>query len=389
MNGERRLRVSVISHTYVQKATRAKLRCLAQKVCLTLVVPAVFPNPPYGTYRADLDEDTFTIYPFRNVFVNPGFSSTRYVFASLDLGLKDFQPNIIQIENEVHSLIAFQALLYRRIYVPKARFVIVIYQNQIMGGVKGGIVRFFQNLVLPHVDYVITANQDGKRIFTDYGIPENRMIVLPSVGVDIGRFRNISFAEKTLVRQRLGCTGNEFVIGYCGRLVPEKGLIDLLQAFELVLAHRQDIRLMIVGSGPLKDEILRLASNKGLPLSLFPSVPFTEVPQYLSAFDALVLPSRTTSYWKEQFGRVLVEAMACGVPIVASDSGEIPHVVADAGLIFPEGNVVLLAEALERLQSNDQLRNLLIARGLKRVLAEYTDEAIANRTLEIYRELLS
>ena len=71
-------------------------------------------------------------------------------------------------------------------------------------------------------------------------------------------------------------------------------------------------------------------------------MPSTEVPAVLRALDVLVLPSLTTPSWKEQFGRVLQEAMACAIPVVGSDSGEIPHVIGDAGLVTPEGDAAAL-----------------------------------------------
>jgi len=102
-----------------------------------------------------------------------------------------------------------------------------------------------------------------------------------------------------------------------------------------------------------------------------------------------VLPSRTSSHWVEQFGRVLIEAMACGVAVVGSDSGEIPHVIGDAGLIFPEGDVAALRKQLARLQGNQALRRELGARGRARVMAHYTQAQVARDTVAFYRELIT
>jgi glycosyltransferase involved in cell wall biosynthesis len=95
--------------------------------------------------------------------------------------------------------------------------------------------------------------------------------------------------------------------------------------------------------------------------------------------SVLVLPSLTTPTWKEQFGHVLVEAMACGVPVIGSDSGAIPEVIGDAGLIVPEGNVDALADAIQSLISAPALRVDLAARGRSRVQAEYTNDSVARR----------
>ena len=109
---------------------------------------------------------------------------------------------------------------------------------------------------------------------------------------------------------------------------------------------------------------------------------------YLQQIDVLVLSSRTQPYWKEQFGRVLVEAMACEVAVVGSDSGEIPHVIGDAGLIFPEDNVDALYDHLLRLMQSTELRKELGRNGRARVLERYTQAQIAAQTVAVYRDMM-
>src|SRR5207245_3300012 len=105
-------------------------------------------------------------------------------------------------------------------------------------------------------------------------------------------------------------------------------------------------------------------------LELQEGVPHHEVPRYLERMTALVLPSLTTPTWKEQFGHVLIEAMACGVPVIGSDSGAIPEVIGDAGLVVPEGDVAGLAEALRRPASTPGLRTHLPSPGRGRRRAD-------------------
>jgi glycosyltransferase involved in cell wall biosynthesis len=101
------------------------------------------------------------------------------------------------------------------------------------------------------------------------------------------------------------------------------------------------------------------------------------------------LPSLTTPRWKEQFGRVLIEAMACGVPVVGSDSGEIPQVVGDAGLIFPEGDAAGLAAALQRLCDAADLRKKFIDKGLERINERYAYEHIVRQTYQFFQQVLA
>ena len=105
--------------------------------------------------------------------------------------------------------------------------------------------------------------------------------------------------------------------------------------------------------------------------------------------DAMALPSLTRKNWKEQFGRVLIEAMACEMPVIGSDSGEIPNVIGDAGLVTPEGDAQALAAALARLGADPALRADLARRGRQRVLDRFTQEQVARRTAALYQEVLS
>jgi glycosyltransferase involved in cell wall biosynthesis len=108
------------------------------------------------------------------------------------------------------------------------------------------------------------------------------------------------------------------------------------------------------------------------------------MPDRLQQWDVLVLPSLTRSNWKEQFGRILVEAMACQVPVVASNSGEIPNVVGDAGLLVPEGDPGALRDGVAALLDEPARRLALGQAGRARVLARYTHRRIAEQTAQVY-----
>jgi glycosyltransferase involved in cell wall biosynthesis len=179
------------------------------------------------------------------------------------------------------------------------------------------------------------------------------------------------------------------VIGSAGRrLVPEKGVDLLLKAVARLPGIWQ---LHIAGEGPARRELERLALELGIRERVYFDgvIPSNEMPAYLGQLDVLVLPSRTLPNWKEQFGRVLVEAMACEVAVIGSDSGEIRNVIDDAGLIFPENNVDALYDRLLTLLKDPTLCRRLGRDGRKRVLEYYTQAQIAARTVEVYREMMS
>jgi len=166
-----------------------------------------------------------------------------------------------------------------------------------------------------------------------------------------------------------------FVVGYAGRLVPEKGLDVLIDA----AAGLDGAVVRLVGNGPLREELQARAARQGVTLELDASVRHADMAAAYARFDVLVLPSRTTPTWAEQFGRVLVEALWCGVPVVGSDSGEIPWVIdsTGGGLVVPEGDVAALRAALARLREAPELRRELAARGGERAREQFSVEAVA------------
>jgi glycosyltransferase involved in cell wall biosynthesis len=152
-----------------------------------------------------------------------------------------------------------------------------------------------------------------------------------------------------------------------------------------------DFRLSIVGAGPAAAKIQSRVAAHGLQqcIHLEGTVPSAHMPQWLRSCDVVVLPSISRPNWIEQFGRILVEAMACGLPVVGSTCGEIPGVIGDAGLVFQEGDSAALAASLRDLAANPSLRADLAARGRRRVLERFTHEHIAAATVGVYRSMLT
>jgi glycosyltransferase involved in cell wall biosynthesis len=118
-------------------------------------------------------------------------------------------------------------------------------------------------------------------------------------------------------------------------------------------------------------------------------VQHADVPRHLAGVDVLVLPSITTKSWREQFGRALIEAMACEIPVVGTDSGEIPNLIRETGggLIVREWQQAELAEAVIGLLQDSALSRSLGQRGREAVLRRYSIEAVCDRLEGILRQL--
>jgi glycosyltransferase involved in cell wall biosynthesis len=215
-----------------------------------------------------------------------------------------------------------------------------------------------------------------------YGRKPYRIVPL---GVAVDRFYPDPEAGVS-VRRRLGWEEpGPPVVGYLGRFVVEKGVSLLMRALDGV---RAPWRALFVGGGPLEDELRAWGERHGDRVRVVTKVAHDAVPAHLNAMDLLAAPSQTTPQWREQLGRMLIEAFACGVPVVASDSGEIPHVVDGAGLVVAENDQPAWEQALGDLLESHARRTELAERGLERARSVYAWSVVARRHLDFYNELL-
>jgi glycosyltransferase involved in cell wall biosynthesis len=209
--------------------------------------------------------------------------------------------------------------------------------------------------------------------------------VLP-LGVDVDLFRPDPAAGRA-VRRDLGLgEGGPPVLGFLGRFIPEKGVLRLARLLDGLAAPW---RALLVGAGPLEGDLRAWAARHGDRVRVCTDVRHDDVPRYLNAMDVLCAPSQTTRRWREQFGRMVTEAFACGVPVVASDSGEIPHVAGPAARVVGEKDEAGWRQALEEVLGDAALRRELAGRGLEWARSCYSWPVIARRYLDFFDEVLS
>jgi glycosyltransferase involved in cell wall biosynthesis len=215
-----------------------------------------------------------------------------------------------------------------------------------------------------------------------YGARPYRIMPL---GVDVRHFQPDADARRA-VRRTLGwAEEGPPVVGYLGRFVPEKGVELLMRVLDRTAAPW---RALFVGAGPLEPAVRAWAARHGERVRVCTGVKHDAVPQYLNAMDVLCAPSQTVPHWREQFGRMLVEGFACGLVVVGSDSGEIPHVIDRCGMVVGEKDEAGWARALAELLESPQRRRELARLGLERARSEYAWPVIARRHLGFFEEIL-
>ncbi|HZU20857.1 MAG TPA: glycosyltransferase [Gaiellaceae bacterium] len=225
---------------------------------------------------------------------------------------------------------------------------------------------------IPRVDLFLPATERARRMLLLEGAPEDRCMVTPP-GVDTVRFRPSA------------PPGSHLVLSV-GRLVWEKGHQDLLRALAWLRRSGRDVRALIVGAGPHEARLRAHGRDLGVAdlVELRRAVPYEDVPAVFAGASCFVLASLPTPFWEEQFGMVLAEAAASGLPIVAAASGAIPEVLRGRGVLFPPGDWEALARALAQLTAGPPRRE-----DHGELVAEYSREAAAERYAAAYERVLS
>ncbi|WGV28905.1 hormogonium polysaccharide biosynthesis glycosyltransferase HpsO [Halotia branconii] len=389
------MKILVASHTYIVDLNCEKLRALSQLepgIEVTVVVPKSW--KPGGVQNTTIetqyrDEGTFRIVPVTNFSQNhQGLLTFGTDLISL---LRQFRPQIIQVEQGSRGLAYTQMIALNHLLGLKAKNIFFTWWN--LPYELKLPVALLEKYNLNHSHGIISGNQDGAEVLRQRGY-KGLIKVMPQLGVDESLFTPKTQPE---LATKLGIASNDFVVGFVGRFVQEKGLLTLLKA--LISLQNYPWKLLLLGRGLLQEELIKIATENNFKerLLIVESVPHNEVANYINLMSTLVLPSETTYNfktltsvgWKEQFGHVIIEAMACQVPVIGSDSGEIPYVIGDAGLVFPEGDARALASCLMQLIEKPDFAQSLGEMGYQKAMVKYTNKALAKQQFEFYQELVN
>ena len=379
------MRVAVFSHSQVLPRNRGRWIALAERhpdVQVFLIVPARWQESRYGStvhYQVQPEQrGNYAVLPVPTVRMG----KHHRLFLSPDLHLRRIKPDILRLGSYHMNLMFMQMLCYQRLWAPQAKVLWSTYMN-----IPTPLHRWHQRWRWAFLYRTVVAALAGgecvRETLEHIGF-EKPIYVQTEIGVDPA---DCFHPGATDLREGLGLTG--CVIGFVGALREDKGLLDL---FEAVRGLSGDWSLLVVGDGELRgilDQQVQGGNLAGHRVHFVGRVEHDDVFAYYPCMDVLVLPSRTTPDWREQFGLVLAEAMLSQVAVVGSSSGEIPHVIGDAGLVFPERDVQALRKCLQRLIDDPGMRRDLAHRGYERAMRKFSTPALADEFYSICQELLA
>lgn len=373
------MKILVVDHNAIDPLSRAVYRRLAKEgdVGVRLIVPEYW-HDNYRMLRAspEREGEQFEVRPLPVFFPT---RTHRLIYRGIGRELREYRPDILYVNAEPENFQTVQCALAASA-CPAARFVFSTWRN--IEYVHGRFPYRFAALhamaertVLRRADHAVAFVPEAREIFSRLGF--SHLTWIPP-DIDTSVFRPSSHTGRPAAVTT--------TVGYAGRLHILKG-VDILLRAAARLPER--FRFLIVGAGPDEARLRSLCTSLGLDARVDwrHAVPRVEMPGVFNETDVIVLPSRTGSDWKEQFGRVLGEAMACGVPVIGSDSGAIPSVIGDAGQIVAEGDVGGLCDALTLIESDSRLRERCVQAGLSRVRTTYDVSVIAAQFLLLFRSL--
>ncbi|KAF2988916.1 2-deoxystreptamine glucosyltransferase [Methylocystis sp. MJC1] len=274
--------------------------------------------------------------------------------------LKQTRPDVLHLWEEPWSLVALQAALLKS----NAALVLEVDQNILR--TLPPPFEWIRRFVLGRTAHVLARSADAQMVVRARGYKGPVSFI--GYGVDRDRFHPGPVAEKG--------AGAPLKIGYVGRVVIEKGLDDALDALARTEAAHT---LSILGEGPHRPALQARAEQSGLSsrLSFASWGSPDEVASFLRGVDVLILLTRTMPRVKEQFGRVIIEAQSCGVPVIGSTCGAIPDVVGEGGWIIPESDPASLAQLLDEIGKDPALLKAKREAAIKNA-ARFSYEAVAS-----------
>lgn len=395
------LNLIIISHAYVYEPYRAKVEALSHYHDLNITLI----TPEFGLEGGGQKVYTtqYTGDHYRHIILSGYFTGKLnfFVFKNLKSTIQSLNPDIILLEEEYWTQVAAQVTYITKKFFPQTKLLLLSCENMChiwreeakspYQKIRYTSFHLIEQYVIPRLHGLTFQFSE---VWVDFAkhIHElgftGKSGILPQLGVNYNQFSNTS-PKLSDIRTELGLNTNTFVYGYIGRITPEKGIEDMIRAFEGW--NIPNTCLCIIGNGDTEyiQTIKNLIHNLNLDdfVIIKSAIPFDDIPAYFQLFNISLLLSHTTPTWKEQFGRVLVESMAAGTPVIGSDSGAIPLVIADTGYIVAEQNIPAIRKVLIEAFKNKKKYQQLVNKAQERAKKEFSYEAIAKQTYDFINKI--
>ncbi len=373
------LRLLTIGHSYVVAANRRLAHEMAtqggRRWHVTTVAPRRFRGDLRQLHLEPIEREADRLEP-RDV---------RFDRSPHLMWYRDLAPVLAQNWDVVHCWeepYVLAAAQIARAVPPGARFVVATFQN-ISKRYPWPLSAFERRSMTRANAWIAFGSTVHDALATRELYAGKPARVIPP-GVDTERFKPDQDLRRRML-MKLGWPTADPVVGFVGRFVPDKGIDVLLTALRSTAAPW---RALFVGGGPMEQDLRRFADEYRGRVHVETSATHDDVPGWLNAMTILCAPSRTGRRWREQFGRMLIEAMACGVPVIASDSGEMPAVVGDAGSIVPEDDASRWAAEIDRVLANRVIYEQRAMQGLERARTRFAWPKVAREHLDFFEMLL-
>ena len=238
--------------------------------------------------------------------------------------------------------------------------------------------RRIKKYVMSQVDIFVCYAEQAKKCLLAEGIAQDKISMI-SLGVDLASFK-----------PTLNNRSKDFTILFAGRLIEEKGIMDLYEAFKLLSQNAQRATLRIVGTGPLENKLRTEIEKDGFQdiVSIERKL-YQQMPGVFQSADLLCVPSKKTKTWEEQYGMVFVEAMASGIPIVSYNTGVIRDIVGDAGIMVKENDIHSLVASLTQIGKAEELGKKIGTIGRERAEKLFDARKSRNNIYKLYESLIT
>jgi len=378
------MRLLVVGHPFILAYNQKKYVAMKQiepRLRLRIVGPRQTPHL-FGNYRCELHPELSAeeVIPLSSALSRSHMTCVLNPVKMARI-LREFLPDVIHIEEEPQAFLTLGTLALRDALTQRVPVTLFTWDNlhRRRRFPWHAAKRQLRAYSLRRASAIVCGNREAEHLLRTREGYKGLCVVLPQMGLDLEEHAP---GNEAGLKQQLGLE-DSIVVGYVGRLVPEKGVGLLLSALECLASFPW--KLLLVGSGPLERQIHRewRARFPGRIVHVR-AIPHREVPRYLRCLDVFVLASYALANWKEQFGLTLAQAMLLGIPSVVSSSGAIPEVAGPGALVFPEGSAEGLREALQSVLRSPSLRRELGARARAFASRQYSLPNIAARYLEVF-----